>query len=86
MKRTKLEEEYQKKRRRLISQKDWKTLLDLCDRLIEEEISPKRYCGRASIYHLMGHSNKALSDYKIALEMDSKCGAAQRGIEKILDI
>lgn len=75
----KLREERQK----YLDAKDWKKALELHDQLLVFEPTALRYVNRGSLYYRMGDLEKAIADYRHALELEPNLGRAKQDLARM---
>ena len=70
-------------RQKHIDNKDWDKALALHDEIIDLEPTPLRYVNRGSMLYRMGQLERAISDYRKALEMDQNLGRAKQDLARM---
>jgi WD40 repeat protein/tetratricopeptide (TPR) repeat protein len=70
-------------RQKYLDAKDWDKALSTHDQIIELEPTPLRYVNRGSMLYRMGELERAISDYRKALEMDPNLGRAKQDLTRM---
>lgn len=70
-------------RQKYLDGKDWDKALAIHDEIIDLEPTPLRYVNRGSMLYRMGELERAIADYRKALEMDPNLGRAKQDLTRM---